>query len=36
MYTGKGETDRAIADFTEAIRLNPKLAIAYTLRVRRI
>lgn len=26
---GKGDLDLAIADFTEAIRLNPKLAVAY-------
>lgn len=28
-YWHKGNHDRAIADFTEAIRLNPKLAVAY-------
>jgi hypothetical protein len=26
IYRDKGDTHRAIADFTEAIRLNPKLA----------
>ena len=28
-YRGKGDMDRAIADYTEAIRLDPKYAIAY-------
>ena len=28
-YGNKGEYDRAISDFTEAIRLDPKLASAY-------
>jgi tetratricopeptide (TPR) repeat protein len=28
-YDGKGDLDRAIADFNEAIRLDPKLAFAY-------
>ena len=31
-YRDKGDTDRAIADFNEAIRLDPKNAIAYTNR----
>jgi len=28
-YTGRGEYDRAISDYTEAIRLNPQDAVAY-------
>ena len=28
-YNGKGEYDRAIADLDQAIRLDPKFAIAY-------
>jgi tetratricopeptide (TPR) repeat protein len=28
-YSGRGRTDRAIADFTEATRLDPKLVAAY-------
>ena len=28
-YINKGDYDRAIADYTEAIRLDPKYAIAY-------
>jgi tetratricopeptide (TPR) repeat protein len=32
VYGNKGEYDRAIADFTEAIRLDPKLATAYSNR----
>jgi tetratricopeptide (TPR) repeat protein len=31
-WIAKGELDRAIADFTEAIRLNPKDALAYSNR----
>ena len=31
-YRDKGDTDRAIADYTEAIRLDPKFAIAYNNR----
>ncbi|WP_439394981.1 tetratricopeptide repeat protein [Bradyrhizobium sp. PMVTL-01] len=31
-YRRKGENDRAIADYTEALRLNPKYAIAYNNR----
>ena len=31
-YYNKGENDKAIADYTEAIRLDPKLAIAYNNR----
>jgi tetratricopeptide (TPR) repeat protein len=33
-YANKGEYDRAIADFTEAIRLDPALSAAYILRGR--
>jgi tetratricopeptide (TPR) repeat protein len=29
-YSGRGRTDRAIADFTEAMRLKPDLVAAYT------
>jgi tetratricopeptide (TPR) repeat protein len=28
-YSGKGDLDRAIADFSEAIRLNPRHAVAF-------
>ena len=28
-YLKKGDFDKAIADFSEAIRLNPKLTLAY-------
>jgi tetratricopeptide (TPR) repeat protein len=31
-HTGRGRLDRAIADYTEALRLDPKLAAAYTQR----
>jgi tetratricopeptide (TPR) repeat protein len=31
-YQGKGDLDRAIADFTAAIRLQPRFAIAYASR----
>jgi len=31
-YQGKGDLDRAIADFTAAIRLQPRYAIAYASR----
>jgi tetratricopeptide (TPR) repeat protein len=29
LYAAKGDYDRAIADFDQAIRLDPKLALAY-------
>ena len=32
-YILKGNSDKAIADFNEAIRLDPKLALAYRGRV---
>src|SRR6478609_5042777 len=32
VYWRKGDTDRAIADYTEAIRLDPKFAVAYANR----
>jgi tetratricopeptide (TPR) repeat protein len=31
-YQGKGDVDRAIADFTEAIRLQPRFTMAYASR----
>lgn len=31
-YQAKGDLDRAIADYSEAIRLNPRLAVAYNNR----
>ena len=31
-YDDKGDVDRAIADYTEAIRLDPKFALAYNNR----
>jgi Flp pilus assembly protein TadD len=31
---GRGDYDKAIADFTSAIRLNPKDAAAYDMRAR--
>ena len=33
-YRSKGDMDRAIADYTEALRLDPKNAIAYVNRAR--
>ena len=33
-YGEKGDRDRMIADFTEAIRLNPKLRQAFSARAR--
>ena len=32
VYVGKGEHDKAIADYSEAIRLSPKFALAYNKR----
>ena len=34
MYASRGEYGKAIADFTEAIRLNPNMGAAYMLRAR--
>lgn len=34
LCTDKGESDKAIKDYTEAIRLDPKDAVAFTCRVR--
>ena len=36
IWQEKGDLDKAIADYTEAIRLDPKYAMAYDSRGRRL